>query len=202
VFTEYVSQLFAHGISLEYFIEGGRSRTGRLLAPRGGMLAMTLKSFVRESRRPVVFQPVYIGYEKLIEGASYIGELSGQAKQKESLLGLLRSFNILRNRYGKVAVSFAEPILLTDLLTEVEPNWQEASAARETRVQPAIDALAERIRSTGSGAADVNPINHAWRCCLRPARDAAESDLIAQIDLCRALTELPYSDRGPLRRSE
>ncbi|HEX3122146.1 MAG TPA: glycerol-3-phosphate 1-O-acyltransferase PlsB, partial [Rhodanobacteraceae bacterium] len=91
VFTEYVRQLFAHGIALEYFIEGGRSRTGRLLAPRGGMLAMTLKSFVRESRRPVVFQPVYIGYEKLIEGASYIGELSGQAKQKESLLGLLRS---------------------------------------------------------------------------------------------------------------
>ena len=200
VFTEYVRQLFAHGIALEYFIEGGRSRTGRLLAPRGGMLAMTLKSFVRESRRPVVFQPVYIGYEKLIEGASYIGELSGQAKQKESLLGLLRSFNILRNRYGKVAVNFAEPILLTDLLTEVEPNWQEAIRREDEKpewLNPAIDALAERIQININRAADVNPINLLALALLSAPKHAmAESDLVAQIDLCRALlTELPYSDR-------
>jgi len=200
VFTEYVRQLFAHGIALEYFIEGGRSRTGRLLAPRGGMLAMTLKSFVRESRRPVVFQPVYIGYEKLIEGASYIGELSGQAKQKESLLGLLRSFNILRNRYGKVAVNFAEPILLTDLLTEVEPNWQDAIRREDDKPEwfnPAIDALSERIQVNINRAADVNPINLLALALLSAPKHAmAESDLIAQIDLCRALlTELPYSDR-------
>ncbi len=200
VFTEYVRQLFAHGIALEYFIEGGRSRTGRLLAPRGGMLAMTLKSFVRESRRPVVFQPVYIGYEKLIEGASYIGELSGQAKQKESLLGLLRSFNILRNRYGKVAVNFAEPILLTDLLSEVEPNWQDAIRREDDKpdwFNPAIDALSERIQVNINRAADVNPINLLALALLSAPKHAmAESDLVAQIDLCRALlTELPYSDR-------
>jgi glycerol-3-phosphate O-acyltransferase len=164
------------------------------------MLAMTLKSFVRESRRPVVFQPVYIGYEKLIEGASYVGELSGQAKQKESLLGLLRSFNILRNRYGKVAVNFAEPILLTDLLTDVEPNWQEAIRREDDKPEwfnPAIDALAERIQININRAADVNPINLLALALLSAPKHAmAESDLIAQIDLCRALlTELPYSDR-------
>ena len=43
---------------------------------------------LRESRRPVMFQPVYIGYEKLMEGKSYIGELSGGAKQKETLFAL------------------------------------------------------------------------------------------------------------------
>ena len=90
VFREYISQLFARGVSLEYFIEGGRSRTGRLLAPRGGMLSMTLRSFLRESRRPVVFQPVYIGYEKIMEGDAYIGELSGKPKEKESLLGFFK----------------------------------------------------------------------------------------------------------------
>jgi len=200
VFTEYVRQLFAHGVAMEYFIEGGRSRTGRLLAPRGGMLAMTLKSFVRESRRPVVFQPVYIGYEKLIEGGSYIGELSGQAKQKETLLGLLRSFNVIRNRYGKVAVNFAEPILLTDLLTEVEPNWQDAIRREEEKpdwLNPAIDALADRIQVNINRAADVNPINLLALALLSAPKHAmAESDLIAQLDLSRALlTELPYSDR-------
>ena len=66
VLAEYVAQLVGEGFSLEYFIEGGRSRTGRLLAPKGGMIVMTIKAFLRAPRRPVVFQPIYIGYEKLI----------------------------------------------------------------------------------------------------------------------------------------
>ncbi len=112
VFREYIAQLFARGVSLEYFIEGGRSRTGRLLSPRGGMLSMTLRSFLRESRRPVVFQPVYIGYEKIMEGNAYIGELSGQPKEKESLLGFFSAFGALRQHYGRVALNFGEPIFL------------------------------------------------------------------------------------------
>ena len=81
VFSEYVAQLVGEGFSLEYFIEGGRSRTGRLMAPKGGMIAMTVRAFLRAPRRPVVFQPVYIGYEKLIEGKSYLDELTGQPKK-------------------------------------------------------------------------------------------------------------------------
>jgi len=131
VFREYISQLFARGVSLEYFIEGGRSRTGRLLAPRGGMLSMTLRSFLRESRRPVVFQPVYIGYEKIMEGNAYIGELSGKPKEKESLVGLFRAFGALRQHYGRVAVNFGEPIFLKPLLDRVAPDWQAATAEPE-----------------------------------------------------------------------
>jgi glycerol-3-phosphate O-acyltransferase len=71
VFSEYVAQLVGDGFPMEYFIEGGRSRTGRLLAPKGGMIAMTVRGFLRAPRRPVVFQPVYIGYERLVEGDSY-----------------------------------------------------------------------------------------------------------------------------------
>src|SRR3546814_3962799 len=71
VLGEYVAQLVAGGYSLEYFIEGGRSRTGRLLQPKGGMLSMTVRAFLRQPTRPVLFQPVYIGYEKLMEGDSY-----------------------------------------------------------------------------------------------------------------------------------
>ena len=70
VFTEYVAQLVSGGYSLEYFIEGGRSRTGRLLQPKGGMISMTVRAFLRQPKKPVLFQPVYIGYEKLLEGNS------------------------------------------------------------------------------------------------------------------------------------
>ena len=199
VFSEYVAQLFARGVSLEYFIEGGRSRTGRLLTPRGGMLAITLRGFLRESRRPVMFQPVYIGYEKLMEGKSYIGELSGGAKQKETLFALFRSLRVLRNRYGRVALSFGEPIYLKPLLDEIAPDWTQDVGDEEKPewMSTAVDTLAERIQVNINRAAHVNPINLLALALLSTrTRALAEADLIAQIALTQALlTELPYSDR-------
>ena len=199
VFSEYVAQLFSRGVSLEYFIEGGRSRTGRLLTPRGGMLAITLRGFLRESRRPVMFQPVYIGYEKLMEGKSYIGELSGGAKQKETLFALFRSLRVLRNRYGRVALSFGEPIYLKPLLDEIAPDWTLDIGDEEKPewMSTAVDTLAERIQVNINRAAHVNPINLLALALLSTrTRALAEADLIAQIALTQALlTELPYSDR-------
>src|SRR5690606_12374062 len=89
VFREDMAQRVAGGYSIEYFIEGGRSRTGRLLQPKAGSLAMTVRAYLRQPTRPVLFQPVYIGYEKLMEGRSYLDELSGKPKQKESIWQLL-----------------------------------------------------------------------------------------------------------------
>ncbi len=199
VFSEYVAQLFARGVSLEYFIEGGRSRTGRLLAPRGGMLAMTLRGFLRESRRPVMFQPVYIGYEKLMEGKSYVGELSGGTKQKETLFALFRSLSVLRKRYGRVALSFGEPIYLKSLLDEIAPKWIQyvGDDDKPEWMANAVDTLAERIQININRAAHVNPINLVALALLSTrTRALAEADLIAQIALSKALlTELPYSDR-------
>ena len=200
VFREYISQLFARGVSLEYFIEGGRSRTGRLLSPRGGMLSMTLRSFLRESRRSVVFQPVYIGYEKIMEGDAYIGELSGKPKQKESVLGLLRSLGALRQRYGRVALNFGEPIFLAPLLDDVAPGWRAATVDPEAKpewLNPAVDALSERIQQNINRAAHVNPINLlAVALLATPKHAMAEADLVAQVELCKTmLTELAYSDR-------
>ena len=79
VFNAYLRQILVRGHSIEYFGEGGRSRTGRLLSPKGGMLAMTVGSYISQPRLPIAFVPVYFGYEKLIEGDSFISELSGSA---------------------------------------------------------------------------------------------------------------------------
>jgi glycerol-3-phosphate O-acyltransferase len=83
--------MLARGFPIEYFIEGGRSRSGRMLTPKAGILGMTVQSFIREHARPLLFVPVYIGYEKIIEGSTYLGELAGKPKQRESLFGVLRS---------------------------------------------------------------------------------------------------------------
>lgn len=203
VFNEYVAQLIDRGVPMEYFIEGGRSRTGRLLAPRAGMLAMTVRAFLRAPRRPVLFQPVYIGYEKLMEGKSYAGELSGKPKEKESLIGLIKGLKVLRQRYGHVALNFGEPIELTPLLDAASAQWREASGDPDAKPEwlgGVVDRLAQQIQVNINRAADVNPINLlALALLATPKHAMAEADLLAQLELSKALLEaLPYSDRVTL----
>src|SRR5579863_5848024 len=162
VFINYLAAIMARGHSIEYFIEGGRSRTGRLLQPKTGMLSMTVRSFLRDPVRPVVFVPVYFGYERVVEGSTYIGELSGKPKEKESVAGLIRTLRKLRERFGKVHVNLGEPIPLAGLLDQHEPNWRAQKFEDDTRVpwvNKAVDALAGRIMCNINAAAAVTPIN-------------------------------------------
>jgi glycerol-3-phosphate O-acyltransferase len=201
IFKEYLSQLVDRGVPIEYFIEGGRSRTGRLLAPRAGMLSMTIRAFLRAPRRPVLFQPVYIGYERLMEGGSYIGELSGKPKAKESWWNLLRGARqVLREHYGHVALNFGEPIELSPLLDAASPDWRERPIdpdAKPEWMNAVVDQLAEQIQINVNASADVNPINLLALALLSTPKHAmAESDLLAQLELSLALlTELPYAKR-------
>lgn len=201
VFREYMAQLVAGGFSIEYFIEGGRSRTGRLLPPKGGSLAMTVRAYLRQPTRPVLFQPVYIGYEKIMEGRSYLDELSGKPKEKESIWQVLTGIpRVLRDNYGQVVVNFGEPIRLGDVLAEHAPDWDGAPVSDEDKPQwlaNTIDALADGIQVNVNRAADVNPINLLALALLSTPKHAmGEADLLAQIALSKTLlAEVPYSDR-------
>ncbi len=201
VLSEYVAQLVAGGYSIEYFVEGGRSRTGRLLQPKGGMIAMTLRAFLRQPRRPVLFQPVYIGYEKLMEGGSYLDELSGRPKEKESIWQLLWGIpKVLKQNFGQVVVNFGEPIALNEVLAERAPDWDGQPVPDDEKpawLAGTVDALAQQIQVRINGAADVNPINLLALALLSTPKHAmGEADLIAQIELCKTLlVDLPYSDR-------
>jgi len=199
VFKKYLGVMMARGHSLEYFVEGGRSRTGRLLPPRTGMLSMTVRSYVRDPARPVVFLPVYFGYERIVEGRTYIGELSGRPKEKESVFGLLRTLPALRARFGKVHVNFGEPIPLEALLERYDPAWRQALAGDEDPGSPwikaAIDDLAHRVMVGINSAAAVTPVNLVAMALLAMPRQAlAATDLCAQLDLYKALLrDTPYS---------
>ena len=201
VFSEYMAQLVGGGYSIEYFIEGGRSRTGRLLPPKGGALVMTLRAYLREPRKPVLFQPVYIGYEKLMEGSSYLEELSGKAKKKESIWQLLWSIpKVLRSNYGQVVVNFGEPIQLNAVLAELAPAWDGRPIPEDEKpawLAHTVDVLAERIHVNINRAADVNPINLLALALLSTPKHAmGEADLLAQIALSKQLlVDVPYSDR-------
>jgi len=203
VFAKYLGFMMARGHPLEYFIEGGRSRTGRLLAPRTGMLSMTVRSYLRDPKRPVVFMPVYFGYERIVEGRTYIGELSGQPKEKESILGLIRSLKLLRGKYGKVYVNLGQPIILDELLDRYNPRWRGAApgTSSENEQSPpawigdAIADLALTITSGINAAAAVTPINLVAMAVLATPRQAMlEADLTRQLELYqRLLRDAPYS---------
>jgi glycerol-3-phosphate O-acyltransferase len=188
------------GHSIEYFIEGGRSRTGRLLQPKTGMISMTVRSFLRHPQRPVAFLPVYFGYERVVEGSTYIGELSGKPKEKESIFGLLATFSKLREKFGHVFVNIGEPILLNEVLEQFDPQWSRRTRDDDARLpwlNAAVDALASQIMRNINSAAAVSPINLLAVVLLATPRQALpEQDLIRQIDLYLALLRaFPYSDR-------
>lgn len=199
VFAEYMASLISRGVAIEYFIEGGRSRTGRSLPPKNGLLAMTVRGYLRQPERPVVFQPIYIGYEKLMEGDAYWSELSGQAKKKETFIGLVRAAaSILRKRYGRVVVNFGEPIYLNDLMQDhaAEVNIQKDEVAdRPSWLNPMVSDLANRIMTRINAAADLNPINLLALALLSTPKAAMdESDLIRAINLFKHLAEhITYS---------
>ncbi len=147
--------------------------------------------------------PVYFGYERIVEGRTYIGELSGAPKEKESVLGLIRSLSVLRSKFGTVHVNLGEPIVLDELLAKYNPGWRDAPGVvgREEGGSPpgwigeAIRELAARITSGINAAAAVTPINLVAMALLATPRQAlGEADLVRQVELYRdLLRDAPYS---------
>ncbi|SET50653.1 glycerol-3-phosphate acyltransferase [Marinobacter segnicrescens] len=186
VFNEYMHVMFTRGYSVEYFVEGGRSRTGRTLQPRPGMLSMTVRSFLRDHKKPIVLVPVYIGYEKVMEGRSYLGELRGKKKKQESVVGLAKTARKLRSSFGKVSVNFGEAIFLDEALEQARPGWKHEAVGAEARpawLPDAVDHLARHVTTGINSAAAVNPVNLVATLLLATERLAMdERQLAAMMD--------------------
>ncbi|WP_302141083.1 glycerol-3-phosphate 1-O-acyltransferase PlsB [Halomonas alkalicola] len=183
VFNEYLHRLIARGHPLEYFIEGGRSRSGRMLPARPGMLAMTLRSFLRSAAgghyQPLAFIPVHIGYERIIENASYQRELRGGRKRKESPLALLRVLGQLRQPFGRVSVNVGEPLLLADFLDgELGRGWREARETRPQWLGEVVPRLGESLCRRINAAAALNPVNLVALALLATPHHAIEARLL------------------------
>jgi glycerol-3-phosphate O-acyltransferase len=118
VVTAYLRRLIQMAYPIEVFIEGGRSRTGKLLRPRTGMLDMTLKALAVTPRAAVTVAPVFIGYEHVIEESAYVAESEGIPKRSESIKGLLKTSNVLFHRYGRLYVRVSEPFSIDDVLAK------------------------------------------------------------------------------------
>ncbi|OOR98692.1 glycerol-3-phosphate 1-O-acyltransferase [Haemophilus paracuniculus] len=195
IFREYLAELFYRGYSVEYFIEGGRSRTGRLLEPKTGMMSMTLQALQRGLARPISIVPVYIGYEHVLEVDTYAKELRGAEKEKENAGLVLRVIKKLRN-LGQGYVNFGEPIQLNNYLNQHYPEWKTPSEdGRPTWLNSAVDDVAKEVMLNINKAAAVNAKNLVGTALLASRQRALTRELLIEqlnsyLELLKAV---PYS---------
>src|SRR5262247_2926787 len=146
VFRAYVAYLVKEGVTQEFFIEGGRSRTGKTLAPRLGMLSWVIEAFLDTARRDLFFVPIAITYERLVEEGAMVEELEGAQKRDESMLALVRARKYLQRRFGSVFVNFGAPISLADALGERRERFtHEADPAVVQERREFVGTLGNRI---------------------------------------------------------
>ena len=200
IFREYLGLLFERGYSVKYYTEGGRSRTGRLLSPKTGMLAMTIQSLLRGIDRPLTLVPVYLGYEHVMEVGTYHKELSGSEKKNESVLGVLKAIKSLRN-YGNGYVNFGEPININNYLNEQVPSWKEAidplDPQKPNWLTPAANDISLQLMSRINQCAALNGV-----ALVALILHASENKALAKADLEKNLDfflniqrEAPYSEQ-------
>ena len=116
VFAKYIKILLQEGLPVEFFIEGGRSRTGKMVMPKYGLLSMVIQAFRESYYDDLAIIPVFIGYDRVIEEKSYLKELDGGKKVREKTSSLIKSRKILKKRYGSVYLNIGEPIMLKSYL--------------------------------------------------------------------------------------
>jgi glycerol-3-phosphate O-acyltransferase len=154
VFRAYVRKMLRESFNIEFFIEGGRSRTGKLLAPKLGLLGMIVEAALDDDgnhARKAQVVPISIGYEKVIEEKSYAKELAGGEKKKEDMKGLLKATRVLGAQYGRLNIQFDDPLPLGETLREygAMAAWDEGEnlvvPAEEAQWKAATTRLAHRI---------------------------------------------------------
>jgi len=146
VFRSYVIWLVKEGFTQEFFIEGTRSRTGRTMAPKLGMLSWDVEGFLASNRRDLFFVPISITYERLLEEGAMVSELEGAGKKDESMLGLVRARKVLRRRWGSAHLSFGEPISLAESIGEHRARFAaEADPAAAADKRQFVVELGNRI---------------------------------------------------------
>ncbi|AJZ87672.1 glycerol-3-phosphate 1-O-acyltransferase PlsB [Cedecea neteri] len=198
VFREYLGELFSRGYSVEYFVEGGRSRTGRLLDPKTGTLSMTIQAMLRGGTRPITLVPIYIGYEHVMEVGTYAKELRGATKEKESFMQMVRGLSKLRN-LGQGYVNFGEPLPLMTYLNQHVPEWKDSidpiESIRPAWLTPTVNDIAASLMVRINNAGAANAMNLCCTALLASRqRSLTREQLTEQLDCyLNLLRNVPYS---------
>ena len=192
VFFEYFKTLMIKGNSIEFFPEGGRSRTGLCLPSRPGLLSLIIRSYASIKGKNVKIIPIYIGYEKVLEGQSYLSELAGGDKKKESILDPLKVFKDFRNYLGNAFLNFGEPIDLDNFLKKhVDDNYKNSASLDNSRLLKEVTSeLGQEVtRSINNSVAVTSTSLFSLALLTSTTQSMSEEELIDKIDFFIDLIE-------------
>jgi glycerol-3-phosphate O-acyltransferase len=215
VVDAYVRRLLKEGAALEFFLEGGRSRTGKLLSPKVGLLSIVVDAALGVPTRTTWFCPVSIGYERFIEEKAFVAEVSGGEKEKEDVRGLVKAIDVMVGRYGRLSVQFGKAMTLADILQEIDQRArpEDLAAMTPARRRAVITRLAWRVMQEINTVTAVTPGSLVAMALLaHERRGIPQFELFAACDrLSRALRRAgarfspslgsPGHERGALREA-
>lgn len=114
-FQGYIYYLLKTDKVVEFFFEGGRTRTGKLLPPKYGLFSMLLDAHTKfDDKKPLMFMPVSIAHEMIPEEKAHAKELIGKKKVKESPAQLLNLFKLMNKKMGTIHVTFGDGIVVNE----------------------------------------------------------------------------------------
>lgn len=187
-FKAYVKKLIRDGIHQEFFPEGGRSRNGKLLPPRLGLLTWQVDAVLEGARDDLYVVPVSIDYERVVESRSYSKELAGGEKKAEDFKALLTAPKVLTEQYGRIALGFDEPISLREAAQQRGLTFDAAMPEADKR--SLIRNLGNRIMYGISRVSTVTPHALAAAALLGHGRRGATArELTDRIHFLRRIAE-------------
>lgn len=147
VLSQYLDYLVEKRFSLEWYIEGGRSRLGKLLPPRYGLLSYVVDSYCRNKAEDVLLIPVSIVYDQLQDVGTYVAEQKGASKAPESLGFFLKYLEALRQPWGEVAMNFGDPVSVREAIGAPADAPSAGSDSRHLSVQKLAFETCVRINA-------------------------------------------------------
>ncbi|CAH1784283.1 unnamed protein product [Owenia fusiformis] len=127
VLHEYMLELLKNKQSFEFFIEGGRSRSGKPMIPKGGLLSVIVDGVSQGAINDAYIVPVSITYEKILDG-NFNKEQMGEKKEKETFWrAVIGIWRVLNQDFGNVRVEFCQPFSLQEYLSSSQLYCQKRS---------------------------------------------------------------------------
>jgi glycerol-3-phosphate O-acyltransferase len=180
VLRQYVGYLLEKRFHLQWSIEGTRSRTGKMEPPKLGLLSYVVDALREGRAADVVLVPVSIAYDQLHEVGEFASYASGAEKRPEGLRWMVRWLRGQRRGFGKIYISFAEPISVKAALGSLErpapnelPKLAFEVAWRMNRATPITGAalVTSVLLGVGGRALTLSQVRDAVAVPLRYARD-------------------------------
>jgi glycerol-3-phosphate O-acyltransferase len=184
VFAEYINKLLEEGFNIEMFIEGGRSRTGKLIMPKLGLLSILLNAYKSGICEDLIFVPIFIGYDRVLEESAYLNEIEGGQKEPESLLQIIKAGRLLKKRYGRIYIKFHEPMSLNELFSESGSKIQDMPSKEQNAF---IRNLGHRIINAIDNVSLVTPYALVASAILNcPKKNFTYNYLISEMEIYMA----------------